>query len=82
MPILRQLEKIALCIMSLKGGDNMTDFLREELNKITDNMERKLIYAIVIDRLNQYKKQGIIDDTLYESLEKAIRRKYKIKKSN
>ena len=60
----------------------MTDFLREELNKITDNMERKLIYAIVIDRLNQYKKQGIIDDTLYESLEKAIRRKYKIKKSN
>ena len=79
MPFLRQLEKKAYHKITLKGGEDMTNYLRKMINSISNDLDKKLTYAIMIDKFNKLKKQGVIDETLYTTIEKALRRKYKIK---
>ena len=80
MPFLRQLEKKAYHKITLKGGDTMTNFLRNEINEIIETTNNKLIYALMIDRFNQYKKKGIIDEAMYNYIERKLRKKYLTKK--
>ena len=58
----------------------MTNFLRNEINEIIETTNNKLIYALMIDRFNQYKKKGIIDEAMYNYIERKLRKKYLTKK--
>ena len=58
----------------------MTNFLRNEINEIIETTNNKLMYALIIDRFNQYKKKGIIDEAMYDYIEKKLRKKYLTKK--
>ena len=58
----------------------MTNFLRNEINEIIETTNNKLIYALIIDRFNQYKKKGIIDEAMYNYIERKLRKKYLTKK--
>ena len=58
----------------------MTNFLRNEINEIIETTNNKLIYALIMDRFNQYKKKGIIDEAMYNYIERKLRKKYLTKK--
>ena len=58
----------------------MTNFLRNEINEIIETTNNKLMYALIIDRFNQYKKKGIIDEAMYNYIERKLRKKYLTKK--
>ncbi len=58
----------------------MTNFLRNEINEIIETTNNKLMYALMIDRFNQYKKKGIIDEAMYNYIERKLRKKYLTKK--
>ena len=58
----------------------MTNFLRNEINEIIETTNNKLMYALMIDRFNQYKKKGIIDEAMYDYIERKLRKKYLTKK--
>ena len=58
----------------------MTNYLRNEINEIIETTNNKLIYALMIDRFNQYKKKGIIDEAMYNYIERKLRKKYLTKK--
>lgn len=58
----------------------MTNFLRNEINEIIETTNNKLMYALIIDRFNQYKKKGIIDEAMYDYIERKLRKKYLTKK--
>ena len=58
----------------------MTNFLRNEIKEITEETNNRLMYAFLIDKYNQYKKKGLIDESIYNYLDKRLRKKYNIKK--
>jgi len=80
MPFLRQFEKKAYHKITLKGGEDMTNYLRNEINEIIETTNNKLMYALIMDRFNQYKKKGIIDEAMYNYIERKLRKKYLTKK--
>ena len=58
----------------------MTNYLRNEINEIIETTNNKLMYALIMDRFNQYKKKGIIDEAMYNYIERKLRKKYLTKK--
>ena len=47
----------------------MTNFIRNEISKISKDANRKLNYAIELNLIVTLKKKKMIDETIYNSLE-------------
>ena len=57
----------------------MTNFIRSEISKISKDANRKLNYAIELNLIVTLKKKKMIDETIYNSLEEYLKKKYNIK---